>query len=295
MFARTVQRLGRRRVAVRKYANVGPINLHEKLGMGADGIPETIVIPGIAGEYASKFFRDAYQRGGQKIAMGFEAELNILTWSVRGDSDWGILTTSPFFPVEEKEATVRKKCKELKLTQFFANRIVKLLNDSNDIARLEQLRTDYEEIMRFIRKERQVTLITGTDLSPQEIEMLKESIKNDYLRPDDIIVFSHQVDPSILGGMKVVVETSESNYAWNKGSVDDVALRFREGARRQFGVPEKALQQAALPTADTSKMLNPLIYSKETIDKMAAIAKSAREGKEHSIGFLWNKPVEQHH
>jgi hypothetical protein len=116
---RTLKRPANKAVINRTYSAKATINLHERLGVGEDGIPEVVVIPGITGEYAYNFFRESFKRGGQKIAQAFEAELNILTWSVRSDPDWDVLTTSPFFSLEDKNKTVKSKCQTLGLTPFF--------------------------------------------------------------------------------------------------------------------------------------------------------------------------------
>jgi len=251
----------------------------------------------VAGEYATKFFREAYQRGGEKIARAFEAELNILTWSVRKDPDWGVLTTSPFYSLQDKEKTVRKKALELKLSPFFANRVVRLLNDQNDISRLEQLRTDFEEIMRFLRKERQVTLVTGKDLPPQEIDLLRESVKADYLRPEDTVVFSHQIDTSILGGYKVIIDGSETSHAWTNSDISEVTHKAREGALKQFPVPGKKPELKRFPDiGDPIKYMDPTVYSKSTIDLVKQIIDSYGDG-EMSIGrfISGNTIVRQSH
>jgi len=189
--------------------------------MGPDGVPETIIIPGIAGEYATNFFKESYKRGGPRVAQAFELELNILTWSVRGDSDWDVVTTSPFFSLEQKEKAVRDKCKQLKLSPFFTNRVIALLQNDIDITRLEQIRSDFEELMRSFRRERQVILVTGKQLSKEEIEFFKHSLKVSYLSEGDSMVFSHQVDATISGGLRVVVDGTTHDHAWTDKTISD--------------------------------------------------------------------------
>jgi len=180
-----------------------------------------MVIPGIAGEYATSFFRESYQRGADRVCKAFEVELNVLTLSVRGDEDWNIATTSPFVSKEAKEEYMKTKCKELKLSPFFTNRLLTLL-EKDDLGRLEQIRADYEEIMRIYRRERTVTLVTGPGYSQQEIDLLKNSVKVNYLSASDTMVFNHQVDNSILGGMKVSVDGTIYDNTWNDRTVESI-------------------------------------------------------------------------
>jgi F0F1-type ATP synthase delta subunit len=283
MLARTLQatRIKTTKIFSRGYARgYGGLNMHERLGIGEDGVPETIVIPGIAGEFASKFFKESYKRGGMTVARSFEAELNIFTWSVREDPDWDVKTTSPFFSVDEKKGTIKQKCKSLGLTPFFTNRIANLVTEEvNNIDRLEQLRTDYEEIMQFLRKERKVTLITGTELAPSELEFLKDSIKVDYLKPDDILVFKHEVDSSILGGIKVLIEGQEVNRSWTKSAVDEASSRLRDGAKSQFGVPPPDVTYPVFKNNEVASRLDPKIFSRATLDLAVSTDKNFKEGE----------------
>jgi hypothetical protein len=154
---------------------------------------------------------------------------------------------------------------------------LKLVNENNDISRLEQLRTDFEEIMQFIRKERQVTLVTGSDLSAEELDLLRASIKNDYLRPGDTIVFNHQVDSSIAGGMKVVIEGNEVDNSWNTSATKTITGQFREGSKHQFGRPEK-FPVPVLPKADVDSSFDTSVFSKQTIDAYNAFVNNSKGG-----------------
>jgi len=76
--------------------------------------------------------------------------------------------------------------------------------------------------MRIYRRERRVTLVTGPGYTKDDIEFLTQSVKTSYLRPEDSMVFNHQVDESILGGLKVVVDGVESDYSWDNRAVENV-------------------------------------------------------------------------
>jgi len=257
--------------ALRHYSRVpAGLNLTEDFGIGPDGIPETIVIPGIAGEYATNFFKDSYKRGGTRVAAAFEVELNVLTLSVRGDSDWDVVTTSPFFSFEQKEQAIRDKCKSLKLSPFFTNRIVSLLKTEPDITRLEQIRADYEELMRSFRRERQVVLVTGASLSPAELEFFKHSLKVNYLGSGDQMVFSHQVDPTITGGLRIVIDGNTYDHAWTEKTISDVRSEFESDGQDQLKVknpPAFTVDQSVFATV--TKYLG-AAFSKDEVQQISS-------------------------
>jgi len=258
--------------ALRHYsrANSAGINLSEGFGLDAEGVPETLIIPGVAGEYAMNFFRESYKRGGSRVAQAFELELNILTWSVREDSDWDIVTTSPFFDAAVREKHIREKCKALKLSSFFTNRLLTLLKNDVDITRLEQIRADYEELMRTFRRERPVVLVTGRELSPAEVDFFKHSLEVTYMTAGDHMVFSHQVDRSILGGIRVVVDGFTYDHAWTETTISDSRKEFENEGLNKLRPPPPAPGYGL--DADLFEKIAKLLphagYSKDAIQDM---------------------------
>jgi len=270
--ARNIRRsaLSRPKVALRKYSRIPPgINLTEDFGIGEDGVPETIIIPGVAGEYATMFFKEAYKRGGERVSSAFEVELNVLTMSVRDDSDWEGVTTSPFFTSEQKEQTVREKCQALKLSPFFTNRLVTLLKNDYDITRLEQIRSDYEELMRSFRRERQVVLVTGKELSADELEFMKQSVKLSYLSAGDALVFSHQVDRNISGGLRLIIDGTSHDQSWTEKTISDTRTEADAEAYNSHKLPPLPNQLGVDPEVANlmSKYLT-AAFSKEEVQQM---------------------------
>jgi len=98
---------------------------------------------------------------------------------------------------------------------FFIDIIYSLI-EKQEIGRINQIRTDYEELMRAHRREVDVSLTTKSPLSEQELEFYKNSIKLDYLTPKDNVIFNHAVDPSIIEGYLVNISGVTHDYTWNK-------------------------------------------------------------------------------
>jgi len=167
------------------------------------------------------FYESAYKQGGDDAVKQFEHELNVLTWNVRGNDLWTIETGSPLFPVEEriKIATARLTS-EKKFSEYFISCIVGLIQ-SNGISRLEQIRSDFEEIMRAHRREIDIVFITKEPLTPELLEYYKKSIKLNFLRPEDNMIFTHTVDPSIINGYRIAKDGKTIDFAWNNSIVQE--------------------------------------------------------------------------
>jgi len=202
-------------------------NVHAKPGQSP------AVIPGKSGAFAMFFYVTAYKQGGDEAVKQFEHELNVLTWKVRGNDLWKIETGSPLFPVEEriKIATARLTS-EKKFSEYFVSCIAGLIK-LNGISRLEQIRSDYEEIMRAHRREIDIVLITKEPLTPELLEFYKKSIKLNFLRPEDNMIFTHTIDPSIINGYRITKGGKIIDFAWNI-SIAQEQERFRQQRQKKY-------------------------------------------------------------
>jgi len=131
------------------------------------------VIPGTSGIYAMLLFENAYKDGGDSLVKRVEKEINVVAWSVRKDTEWEIVTKTPFFSPKEREEFVTERLKSLGCSQWFTNIILELI-EKKDINKLDQIRVDYEEIMRAYRKEVDVILVTKTPLSSELLDYYKK-------------------------------------------------------------------------------------------------------------------------
>ncbi len=116
--------------------------------------------------------------------------------------------------------------------------IVELVT-KGEVRRLSQVRVDYDEIMRGYRREVDVTLTTATPLSEERLTLLKRSVQNDYLKPEDNLIFAHSIDDSIVGGYKVYIKGQEHDLSWAS------AVRVQdESSARVLNLPRDALSKA---------------------------------------------------
>jgi len=129
-----------------------------------------------------------------------------------------------------------------------------------EIRRLQQVRFDYDEIMRGYRREVDITLTTAASMSPEQVALFKRSIQNDYLKPDDNLIFSHVVDEGLLGGYKVQIRAQEIDQSWA------AAVRDAEQAEaRVQNAPSEQLAKA--PRAiefDIAEAVKTAVNDKET-------------------------------
>eukprot|EP01125_Pyxidicula_operculata_P000347 TRINITY_DN10398_c0_g1_i1.p1 TRINITY_DN10398_c0_g1~~TRINITY_DN10398_c0_g1_i1.p1 ORF type:complete len:260 (+),score=63.81 TRINITY_DN10398_c0_g1_i1:25-804(+) len=173
-----------------------------------------VTVPGTAGAYAMYIFEEAYTAGGDKVVQRTESELNVLTWSVRKNTDWEVATNTPFLTPEKRNQYITEYMTSLGCSTFFIDLIVGLA-DRKDLGRLNQIRTDFEEIMRGYRKEVDVVLTTKGPLTPETLEFYKKNIFTSFLKEGDNMIFRHTVDPSIVNGYKVSVGKEEHDFTWN--------------------------------------------------------------------------------
>jgi len=213
----------RRTLATRP--NLTTTNLNAKPG-------ETpAIIPGTSGNFAMQFFEKAYENGGDEGVKRFEKELDVLTWSVRKDADWEVVTRSPLVNKEWRNQLVHERLQSIGCSQFFINCILDLI-DRRVISRLDQVRVDYEEIMRAYRREVDVTFVTGKSIQSSDLEYFKKSIKLNYLRPEDNVIFTHTVDPNIKKGYIVTIGQNTYDFTWNK-AIEAENARTQEQNRKE--------------------------------------------------------------
>jgi len=171
------------------------------------------LIPGKAGEVAMTFFENVWKNGGDIGVKTFESELNILVWSIRKDEEWELIQ-SPLVSLQEKNQIVTSRLKKLGCSEYFVTQILSLVQNDN-LSRLNQIRYDFEEIMRAYRREIDVTLVTKTSLPEDVLEYYKRTIRLNYLSPKDNIIFTHHVDPSITHGYRIELGGQIFDFTWN--------------------------------------------------------------------------------
>jgi F0F1-type ATP synthase delta subunit len=218
-----------------------------------------VTVRGKAGEFAMRFFEDAFAREGDAGVVRLEKELAVLEWSVRDLTAWRVQTTSPFFDLKWKREQITKRLTAQGLSPLLIDLVMDLVAQG-EIRRLQQVRTDYDEIMRGYRREVDVTLTTAKPLSADRLALLKRSIQVDYLKPEDNLIFAHSVDDSLGGGYKVFIKGQEHDHSWA------AAVRAAEAENtRIVNAPREKFSAAPRPvTISGDELIKSALGEKET-------------------------------
>jgi F0F1-type ATP synthase delta subunit len=217
-----------------------------------------VTVRGKAGKVAMRFFEDAFAREGDAGVLRIEKELGVLDWAVRDQVAWRVTTTSPFFDLKWKREQITKRLTAQGLSPLLIDLVMDLVAQG-EIRRLQQVRTDYDEIMRGYRREVDVTLTTAKPLSPERLALLKKSIQVDYLKPDDNLIFAHSVDDSLGGGYKVYIKGQEFDHSWA-----DAIRAAEDDNNRLVNAPRDMLSALPRPSVRSGDDLIKGAFDKET-------------------------------
>jgi F0F1-type ATP synthase delta subunit len=176
-----------------------------------------ISIPTSAGRAATALFQQHYALGGLKAAERFGKELSVFVWSVEGKKSWSSLVNAPdqLLPRRIKHTHLEKHMFVLGMSPAFF-KSMKALFDTKDIYRLNQILSDYETLVRAWKREVDVKLVTKAPLDVQTTEFLKNTVNLNFLEPEDIMIFSTEVDPTILDGYRVIIKGVVHDFTTNK-------------------------------------------------------------------------------
>jgi len=244
-----------------------------------------VSVRGKAGRFAMRFFENAYAREGAAGVVRLEKELAVLDWSVRDQTSWRVLTTSPFFDLKWKREQLTKRLSAEGLSPLLVDLVMDLVAQG-EIRRLQQVRTDYDEIMRGYRREVDVNLTTAKPVSPERLALLKRSIQVDYLKPEDNLIFAHSVDDSLGGGYKVFIKGQEFDHSWagSMRSADDENNRIvnapkekLSAAPRPVSVSGGELIKAALEDKETQGWLPADLFARSEQLTQASASKGSND------------------
>jgi len=228
-------------------------------GAQKKAVKAPVSVRGKAGRFAMRFFEDAFAREGDAGVVRLEKELAVLDWAVRDQTSWRVTTTSPFFDLKWKREQITKRLTAQGLSPLLVDLVMELVAQG-EIRRLQQVRTDYDEIMRGYRREVDVTLTTSRPLSAERLALLKKSIQVDYLKPDDNLIFAHSVDDSLGGGYKVYIKGQEYDHSWA-----DAIRTAEEDNNRLVNAPRDKLAAAPRPAnISADELVKGALAEKET-------------------------------
>jgi len=187
--------------------------------------PIPIAIPGETGKCAMALWKRVFEAEGLEGLERTQKELDVFLWSVEGKKAWTTLLYTPdlILPREKKKNLVlQSQLEAIGASQTFIDNLTAIFN-SKYIFRLEQVRDDFFTLVRAFKREVDVRLITAAPLDEPTKEFMKNTIALNYLDPQDNIIFSTDVDPSIKGGYKVLIKGMLHDLTTNKAIEQEAA------------------------------------------------------------------------
>jgi len=181
------------------------------------GLKVPLCIPTTAGSRALSLLHKMHALGGLPQAERFYQELEVFVRSVDGEESWSSLVNAcdEVFHREDKNVHLILHMHALALSKVFMETMLVLFN-SKDIVRLNQILADYAAYLRAVKREVNVKIVTKEPLDKLTTEFLKNTVSLNFLEPEDTMIFSSDVDSSIVSGYKVYINGTLHDYTPNK-------------------------------------------------------------------------------
>ncbi|EKX53591.1 hypothetical protein GUITHDRAFT_150228 [Guillardia theta CCMP2712] len=161
-----------------------------------DVLPKTV--HGVSGRYAGALWLSAAKM--EKLPT-VESSLDILRQCYEKDETFRLFIKDPSLPRDEKKQTMMSIADQADpLVQDFFG----LLCDTGRMNELPRIFEDFAVLMRAHRNEIPVTVTTARNLETDEKELVDEKLE-EMKDPDERYLVDMQVDPSIIGGVKIQV------------------------------------------------------------------------------------------
>lgn len=176
-----------------------------------------LVLSGQAGKAAMLLWRNVFEAEGLEGLARTQKELDVFLWSIEGKKEWSSLLYTPdlLVPREAKNAKLLAHLQAIGASPLFIQEITAIFN-SPVVYRIDQIVQDFHAIVRAFKREVDVRLTTKAELDKAALQFYKNTISLNYLEPEDNMIFSHDVDPTILDGYRVVVKGTTHDLTTNK-------------------------------------------------------------------------------
>jgi len=159
-----------------------------------------IQVFGTEGRYATALYSAASK---QKKLNNVEKELSALQAELKKDSKLVEYLTDPSQSRTEKRVAVEKLMKQKKMSELTSN-LFAALAENGRINKTMGVLSAFDKIMSAHRGEVQATVVTAKPLSDADMKELKSTL-NGFLKKGESLLLSSEVDPSLIGGMKITI------------------------------------------------------------------------------------------
>jgi ATP synthase F1 delta subunit len=157
---------------------------------------------GLSGKTASSIFNQAKEANAlTQVSEDLNEFLSAYESSVGVRS----ALVNPLFKGAKRDELVGGILEKLEITNPLSQELLRWIIDTKQTGRLKKIVADFEKLAAFERKEVQAIVTTADPLTPEQVNKLTGALKT-RIEPDEKLVLVQRVDPSVLGGLKVMVD-----------------------------------------------------------------------------------------
>uniref|UniRef100_A0A1L8E108 Oligomycin sensitivity conferral protein n=1 Tax=Nyssomyia neivai TaxID=330878 RepID=A0A1L8E108_9DIPT len=155
---------------------------------------------GVEGRYATALYSAATKL---KQLDAVEKDLTQLQSAVRGNPKVKEAIASPIAQRRDLAAALKQTASQARLADATSN-LLELMAENGRLKRLDGVINAFKTIMAAHRGEVVCEVITAKPLEDAQRKQLENSLKS-FLKPNETILLTSKVDPTIMGGMIVSI------------------------------------------------------------------------------------------
>ncbi|GAB0099209.1 ATP synthase subunit O, mitochondrial [Sergentomyia squamirostris] len=155
---------------------------------------------GVEGRYATALYSAATK---MKQLDAVEKDLNQLQAAVRGNPKLKESLSSPIAQRRDMAAALKETATQARMAQVTSN-LLETMAENGRMKRLDGVINAFKTIMAAHRGEVVCEVITAKPLDDAQRKQLENSLKA-FLKPNETILLTAKVDPTIMGGLIVSI------------------------------------------------------------------------------------------
>ncbi|RIA95516.1 ATP synthase delta subunit-domain-containing protein [Glomus cerebriforme] len=184
-------------------ASFTSFNLAKQALNSVPKVPLTLY--GIEGRYATALFTAATKK---EALENVETELKKIKTVIEKDSKIRNFLDDPTLSRQNKKSGIQELLKDGKYSETTKNFFI-VLAENGRLSQASKIINAYQSLMTASRGEVPVTVISAKQLDSKIVDKLKPTLSK-FLDPNQKIVISNKVNPSILGGLVVEIGSDKT-------------------------------------------------------------------------------------
>jgi len=115
------------------------------------------------------------------------------------------LFLNPLITPDKRNAALQQVYKSHNITTKESQNFIKAAASAKALGRIKQIVSDFDKLVTHELKEVHATVTSAEALQPAQVKRLETALKA-KINPDEQLILTTQVDPSILGGVVVMLD-----------------------------------------------------------------------------------------